>query len=227
MTCDICRKNVHHDCAGLSRLEVQCIRSNSGKIHFYCNKSDIVSTIIELKAEVDGLKKELIDLKNQRIEATDSDPQKKLSDDEIIAEVEERNRRANNLILFHLPESNENTGNLRKSDNLSRCINTVFPHDKMDNVSILSCIRLGKYNADKIRPLKIIFGNFPQALGAVKSYKFTNNLYLNRDLTPRQQNLSYLVRSEYKHRKQQGEVDIVLKYYNGIPKIVKKQTKNA
>ena len=138
MTCDICRKNVHHDCAGLSRLEVQCIRSNSGKIHFYCNKSDIVSTIIELKAEVDGLKKELIDLKNQRIEDTDIDPQKKLSDVEII---EERNRRANNLILFHLPESNENTGNLRKSDNLSRCINTVFPHDKIDNVSILYTIR--------------------------------------------------------------------------------------
>ena len=72
-----------------------------------------------------------------------------------------------------------------------------------------------------------MFSTSQLALQVVKAYQRKGNLYLNRDLTPRQQNISYLVRSEFKQRKQSGENDIVLKYENGIPKIIAKQTKNV
>lgn len=52
-----------------------------------------------------------------------------------------------------------------------------------------------------------------------KSYKRGNNLYLNRDLTKHQQNLSFLIRTEFKNRKSNGE-NVSLKYLNGVPKIV-------
>ena len=100
ITCDICRKNIHVECAGLSKLEVDCVRSNSRKIHFYCDKCDIITTINDLKDEIEGLKSELNELKNCR-NKVDDDSHKKLSDEEIITEVEDRNRRANNLILYN------------------------------------------------------------------------------------------------------------------------------
>ena len=219
VTCDICRKNVHTECAGLSRLETECIRSSSRKVHYYCEKCDIVSTMNSLKSEIDVLKSELLEIKKRQDQAIDHDSDKRLSEDEVIAEVEDRNRRAANLILFNLPESTETLSDQRKEDDTSRCLSIVLPTNK-DNVSVLSCLRMGKYNSDKLRPLKMTFANAQQALDVLKSYKRKDNFYLNRDLTPRQQNSSYLIRSEFKRRKQQGEHDIQLRYYNGMPKII-------
>ena len=43
---------------------------------------------------------------------------------------------------------------------------------------------------------------------------------MNRDLTARQRNIAYLVREEFRSRKENGEGNIKLKYTNGVPKIV-------
>lgn len=225
VTCDICRKTVHSECAGLSTLEADCIRSSTRKIHFYCDNCDIISIVNSLKAEINVLKSELTELKNQQINnATNLGADKKLSDEEIFSEIEERSRRANNLILLNLPESKEEPAAERKADDFARCVNTILSNA---STSAVSCARLGKFDKDRIRPLRIVFSTHQQAVDTLRAYRFKGNLYLNRDLTPRQQNYSYLIRSEFKKRKEQGETDIILKYRNGIPTIIKNQTKNA
>ncbi|KAJ3660332.1 hypothetical protein Zmor_004784 [Zophobas morio] len=226
VTCDICRGLVHSECAGLSKTEVDCIRSMSRKIHFYCEKCDIVATINGLKEELANVKYELNELKNNQSKVIDDhDTSKKLSEEDIINEIEDRNRRATNLILFNLPESNAVNSDMRKDDDKSRCQKIMIPESKSESVKIMNCVRLGRLNDDKIRPIKIIFGNSHQALEILKSYKRKENLYLNRDLTPRQQNHSFLIRSEFRNRIEHGENDISLKYRDGIPKIVKKDLK--
>lgn len=98
--------------------------------------------------------------------------------------------------------------------------------DRKCTVKIQNCIRLGKANNNKIRPVKIIFDNSQQALDVLRSYKRSGRLYLNRDLTPRQQNYCFEIRSEFRNRINLGEKDIFLRYRNGFPSIVKGTGKN-
>ena len=144
--------------------------------------------------------------------------QKGLSYKEIIEEIDERNHRSNNLILFNLPESNATSSEQRKNDDVLRCLNTIIPDTNKDNSPVLSCVRLGTYNNAKVCPMKIMFTSPQKALESIKAYRRVGNLYLNRDLTPRQQNMSYLIRFEFKTRKEKGENDIVLKYRRGFLK---------
>ncbi|KAJ3646692.1 hypothetical protein Zmor_024268 [Zophobas morio] len=227
VTCDLCRGAVHTECADLSRAEIECIRSKSRKIHFYCANCDIVATINNLKEELAGVKSELNELKNSQGKVIHQDSVKKLSDDDILMEIEDRNHRAANLVLFNLPESSEMNSSERKNDDMFRCRKIVIPENKNNVVNSQNCIRLGKFDNDKVRPVKIIFENPHQAIDALRTYKRSDNLYLNRDLTPRQQNYNFVIRTEFKNRLEKGEDNIFLKYVNGIPKIVpKKNLKN-
>ena len=92
----------------------------------------------------------------------------------------------------------------------------------MVNVAlIVKTMRLGKRVDNKIRPLLITINSLEDVSNVLRNYRTKNNIYVNRDLTVRQRNLAYTVRSEFKRRKDGGENDIKLKYTNGMPKIVK------
>ena len=88
---------------------------------------------------------------------------------------------------------------------MGRYQSIVVPNANTDTIPIVSCVRLGKYNNEKVRPLKIMFTNPQKAMDVLRAYNRKNDLYLNRDLTRRQQNCSYLIRSEFKQRKEQGD----------------------
>ena len=91
----------------LPKIEIDCIRSVSRKIHFHCINCDIVATINGLREELTNVKSELNALKNEQGKAIDRDTNKNLLEENIISEIEDRNRRACNLILLNLPESAE------------------------------------------------------------------------------------------------------------------------
>jgi uncharacterized small protein (DUF1192 family) len=267
VTCDICRKNVHVDCVGLSFAEAECLRANGRRIHFFCARCDIVSTINTLQSEIELLKSDLKEMKNVTSKVIEDQPEigenaaeeeinllkseinqlksdiggikskpagvnspghnKNLSEEEIIFEAEERSRRANNLILFNLRESSETTSTKRQEDDLARCRQIILPNgDNGNEITIISCQRLGKFDNTKTRPLKIILGTAQQAVHVLKHYTRQGNFYINRDLTRRQQNYCYQIRVEYKSRKR-DENDITLKYRNGIPRIVRVNEKNV
>lgn len=223
VTCDICHKPVHNNCAGLSKVEVDCLRSKRRRVNFYCDNCDIVSTINELKSNILELKTELETLKNNA-NHSGPDPNKKLSisENDMIAEFEDRQERANNLILYNLRESDRDAPNERKNDDMSRCKNILLANNlNPENIHVASCIRIGKFNEGKNRLLKIVFDTPKQALDVLRSYKVRDNLYLNKDLTAYQRNISYNIRKEFRERKSSGENDIMLRYKHGIPRIIK------
>ena len=189
VACDICRKLVHTGCSGLAAIEIECVRSNSRKIHYFCDNCDVVTTINKLKTELDSLKTQLEEVKNNqgKVPLPDKDI---LSTEEVINEVEERNRRSYNLILFNLPESEENTQIKRDEDDMSRVKKTIFSNgnENENNIKIMSCGRLGMFRNDKIRPMRISFATPQHAYEVLRTYNRKNQLYLNKDLTKRQQN---------------------------------------
>ncbi|XP_063923008.1 uncharacterized protein LOC135137316 [Zophobas morio] len=145
-------------------------------------KCDIVSIIHNMKTEIEVLKDELAELKKSGSNVADRDSEKKLSDEEIIAEIEDRNYRANNLILYNMSESQAESFAVRKEDDMSRCQNIVVPNGNNDNIKIRSCVRLGKYNQDKVRPLKIIFSFAQDAIDSLVVYRRLNiNIVKSKD----------------------------------------------
>lgn len=217
VTCDICKKYVHINCAGLSKNEADCLRSKRRKIHFYCDRCDIVDTVLKLRDQVESLKaKTDAGLSRDNVISDNNG----FSFEEALAEFEDRNARATNLILYNLPESKAEDEEERKKDDMERCMNTVASQ-RSDSYNVVASRRLGKYNDGKIRPIKICFASREDMINVLKAYKTKNNLYLNRDLTPRQRSISFKIRQEYRERIKNGESSIVIKYFNGMPKIIK------
>lgn len=227
-TCKNCLKYIHPGCA----MKHKC----------QCLPDDILTLIKQLQASVDTISNELkeqrIDIKSvlnevKQLQNENADLKKQVNNlnDRILVleshspendaydEIEDRIRRSTNVILFNLPESSsENTPAQRKNDDLSRCSEHIT-----DCNEIVSCWRLGKYRAQSVRPLKIAFSSQQKAKQALKTFRTPGNtkLYLRPDLTPKQQNYCKLVRTDFITRKNNGETDITLKYFNGLPKIIK------
>ncbi|KAJ3660168.1 hypothetical protein Zmor_004636 [Zophobas morio] len=229
VTCDICRKLVHTECARLSDIEIECLKSKSRVMHYYCDKCDIISTINCLKEEIRNLKLEVSELKNKN---DDNELFKKSTDkiasgdidvhvveDELITEIMDRQSRANNLIIYNLPESTSSTDGERKHDDTTSVMNLIG-EQVISEESLRKLRRIGSKNTRRIRPLLMTVSSSADVINILRNYRTKNNVYINRDLTVKQRNLSFAVRKDFKQRCDNGEKDIKLKYFNGIPKIV-------
>ncbi|KAJ3666174.1 hypothetical protein Zmor_001627 [Zophobas morio] len=225
LSCDICGQISHPNCAGVSPQEAECLKSTAGKIRYFCEKCNIVDVVSNLQQELNQLKNELSEMKNQiskqsadnAVVNAKSDSDKQFIDEEIITEMLDRQERANNLIIYNLPEPDHGLGDRRDNDltNVGKIVGIA------EN-SIVKCVRLKRKNDnDTVNPLLVRLNSSDDVLKVLKSYRTRDNIYVNRDLTVRQRNMAYLIRKEFGGRKEGGEVDIKLKYINGMPKIVK------
>ena len=218
--CDICGLLVHPDCAGLSRTEVSCLRAKQRKISFYCENCDVVNIIKSLKDQIEHTSHEIASIKKEKSVPAPPITNPSLSEDDIINEIVERQQKAANIIVYNLPESKESSINERVNDDQTRCLNIL--RKNMPDTTFIKCNRLGKASENRPRPIKLQFASSGQVLQILRSYRVEYNIYLNRDLTIKQRNHAYNVRKEFRTRKTNGEEDIILKYTDGVPKIVKK-----
>lgn len=220
VACDLCNRQTHPTCAGLSRQEAECLRSKKRKIKFFCKNCDLIEVIHTLKEEICGLKNEIALLKTEGHNVSQTRvPEKLLSEDDILSEIEDRQRRANNILIYNMPESSADK-EFRRRDDISKFVALVNAAAIEDEIDTDGCHRMGKNISDRPRPLLIRFKQYASVTKVLKKYKPKNNIFLNRDLTLRQRNASYLVRQEFRNRRTVGETNIRLVYHNGIPKIV-------
>jgi hypothetical protein len=215
--CDGCKSPFHPTCAGLSRQEADVLRAKKRKITFFCDKCNVVQVIDELRADMSALKNEIEALKNMKHgqPVSSSIPNQVFSEDDILNEVDDRQRRINNIIIYNLPESTVEEAEGRKLDDLARCL-SIINADKND---IVNCYRIGKNTGNRPRLFLMKFNSYSTLINVLKRYKVKDNIYVNHDLTARQRNKAYLVRQECRERRSKGE-NIKLKYTNGIPNIV-------
>ena len=131
-------------------------------------------------------------------------------------EVEERDKRRLNLIVFNQPESEQADPNERQSEDIAFFEDKCTTH--LDTtISITKASRLGKKdsNITKPRPLRITLLDERQkkqilrnasTLKDVKNDDVAKNLFINPDLTPIQQKLEKELRAELK-KKRKDEQD--------------------
>lgn len=147
--------------------------------------------------------------------------------EDIIAEVNERELRSKNIIISGIPEpeslnkverikidKNEVTSVIKQIDN-------NFPEPER-------ILRLGKYDVKKTRPIKLCFKSQEIAKSILRNRNNikTENIKIYSDQTPKQQKYLKNLKDELNRRQEKEEKNLIIKYHNGVPQIVKKPSKN-
>jgi hypothetical protein len=138
---------------------------------------------------------------------------------EALSELNDREVRAKNFLIFDVPEPTDTTPD-------SQVINNVLRTIAVD-AKITRIHRLGLPSADKLRPVKITL-DCSESVKTVLSRRraLANNFKIKPDLTPIQRGFISDKWKELNTRRAAGEEGLIMKYRNGMPYITKNNTKN-
>ena len=141
----------------------------------------------------------------------------RLSKSEILDEMEDRDRRRDNIILFGLPESDEGTISERRAHD-ETLVDEVFGAIGCDDVDIDAIFRLGRNVSGKVRPVKVTLRNRSSKVEIMRKSRDLRTkdkfkrVFISNDKTKMQQSEWSDLRKELLRRKELGE-DVVI--YNG------------
>lgn len=221
-TCDGCKKILCTNCSGLvaSEIKVMTLR-NKRTLKFLCPACEEgLAKIPELVKDISDIKTMLLNMQNER--NTVDNPAFEM--EEIINEMTERQRRANNVLIFNVNESS--TAN--RSDRTREEINTVkgiLTHAEK-NLGSFKVMRIGKYTAGKTRPLKVMFETREEAVKILKNRQQIigkiSNLRIYGDQTTKQRDYYKFVKNKLESIIASGDNTKIIKYINGVPQIVNK-----
>lgn len=170
-----------------------------------------------------------------RVEAVEQKgPATSSTPEETIAEINDRGRRASNLMVYKLQESSSASADARMENDIAE-LKKLWKLFVPDQNPEIKCHRVGRLQKGGIRPLKIIFpsAEYPKMFLSKfnkddlseKSPDFAN-ITVSRDRTDRERQYLNKLRSELERRTKDGETNLTIKYMNGIPSIVKSIQKN-
>ncbi|KAJ8669761.1 hypothetical protein QAD02_001020 [Eretmocerus hayati] len=129
-----------------------------------------------------------------------------LDTEEIYAEVNDRARRQNNIIIYNVKEP--------QNENCFNCVSEVLSRIKDLNNPVFSCKRIGVATADKPRPILVTFNKFSDALCVLKNRnKVGKAINIASDQTLNQrQHLSNLRAQLVQHNELHPDEPMTIKY---------------
>ncbi|KAK4886936.1 hypothetical protein RN001_003207 [Aquatica leii] len=143
----------------------------------------------------------------------------------IIQEINMRKSRKANIVMFNVPESAGDNVQISDNETVKNILNII---DNSFNWSNVTMFRLGKIiNKEKCRPIKVkleskdIARLLMRGSKVLKQSKYAK-VFIGSDLTPLQQDNRKKILREYNDRIANGENDIIIKYINNCPTIIKK-----
>lgn len=182
-----------------------------------------------LQAENISLRKDLSTLKN-RVESLESKPNEPNTTStsllpDMLLELSEREKCTFNFIVHNLPESSSATPSERIASD-SKNLTDILSPLSISMPSDFKLIRLGRVQPNINRPLKVILKAKDQVINIISTFntsKKTNPAILisiSRDRTFMERKLVRQTYSELKERNEKGELGIIIKYFNGMPRII-------
>lgn len=209
--CDSCERPIHGSCSSLNATEMKVMNLKGGRsLRFYCPDCTAgIKLIPKLIKKIDELQVEVNKLKNMDLE------------EKVVSELIERQKRANNIMIFNLPEDGPNDDMKKTKEILKEIVK--------EDVVINKVTRIGKRNKNGSRALKVVLSNGTDANKVIKGNKHVlknKKIFIQADLTPYQTESFNRLKKELNERKSKGENDIALKYVKGVPQIVKLTQKN-
>lgn len=221
VTCDCCKSLLCGDCHGLSPTEVRVLelKTVARVMTFLCGNCK--STMVQVPNILKKLEELTGEVKELRMR------QSMLATESAIQEIEERVSRANNIIIYNVPECPSDLAAERIQHDKNECEKIVLGVTDTVACDGIKVFRLGaKDQAATIpRPLKVIMRKKSDAIEVLKNkYKLADPRNVKSDLTPMQREYLKYLRDELDKRINGGEHDLTIKYIQGRPKIVKKSS---
>ena len=175
------------------------------------NLNKIVVRLNHIDNKVSDITQRIINLETKKMDITH----------EVYTEVKERLSKESNIIVYNYQDSlNANKNDIIEAKELLK--NAPFSTVR------ISVSRLGRtFIENKCRPLRLKLGS-PEHVSWVfnnKNNLFKKPCYINGDMTKSQQQFYFNVKNEMINRINNGESNLVIKYNNGYPTIIKKTKK--
>lgn len=218
--CDSCRLPLHLKCLELSKAEVGILSGKrSFNIKVMCNKcssniaiaNDLKQIVLDLKL---AMETRLSALENS-LTATVVSPRQR---EEIIQESVDRSLRASNIIMANVPESDAK----QEVDVVNDILEVIDPAAIAHPENVR---RLGVKHGNQPRLLKVDLKSAELVKIVLRKRSMLKkteykNIMVHEDRTPAQNKYFKDLKQEIKLRQDRGELNLGIKYTNGIPSIV-------
>lgn len=174
----------------------------------------------EIVSQTENLKSQITIL-NQKMEKQEAAP-RQTDFEPTISEMQERERRSVNILVFGLDESSLTNREEALEQDRGKVANIILKIKNDLQIDTLKCTRIGVPTENKKRPIKLTFPTKQEALQVVrlKSKLNETGVYIKYDQTPNQRDYLRRVIQELEKRKQSGEENLRIKYINSIPTII-------
>lgn len=226
-------ENINRLCQDVSTIKGQvdkiCSSIDTITIEQDKMKADILNVVASsnvLGNKVERLEKEVEGLKSSCTQ--DFLSVKPISYNKIITECQERTQRAKNIIVIGIAEATSEN-DIERSDYDKEEISKITKLALADCPEPENMHRLGKYQQDKIRPIKVVFGSEDTVKLILRNRNnvAATNIKIYSDQTPYQRETLRALKQELEHRIADGEANIGIRYVKGEPTIVKALPKNS
>lgn len=223
VTCSVCKKFFKFSCVDLTSSEARNINVKKG-LTWSCPKCrQIGNDINDLKGLIVQLRDEIQCFKETRMQAPNLNS---CQFEEIIQEIDQRQKRKKNVIIFGSSESGNSVTEMQGQD--KQFVSEILVHSDIPDINIndIQISRLGKPNSNKSRPLRLIMPNEKVVTSFIKSHqKIRRNqkfkkLTIASDKTHMEMEYYHSLKKELKRRQDAGEMNLVIKYRRGIPTIM-------
>ncbi|CAH1968479.1 unnamed protein product [Acanthoscelides obtectus] len=184
----------------------------------------IGATLSDLRALVISLQEEINALKSTRTDTAQISPS--IDYEDIIQEIDDRQSRKKNLIIFGVQESADQSNAQKRAHDNEQVKKILQVLDRDVNADSIKPIRLGPIKAGIMRPMKITLGDEDDVRACIKSASNLkrSNVFsrtsISFDHTPRQILNYKKLKQEMEERSARGEDGLKIEYVRGVPRIV-------
>lgn len=201
-----------------TNMESMAIEQNKLKI----DMAHLMDTNNALETKVVILEKNMNTLKSS------NGQEPSVSYNALVTECQERTSRAKNIIIAGIQEPTSEIFTERLNHD-SEEVQKVIKSIKENCPEPVQVTRLGKYQQDKLRPVKVCFKSEEVVKQILRNKNNTSvpNIKIYSDQTPYQREVLKKLKEELESRTSNGEQNLGIKYIKGEPKIIELLPKNS
>lgn len=244
VSCDGCSRHVHVSCSELSDNEIKCLTlrtKTKRRIKYICIECEQgVHQIPKLISLINDLKNEIRDMRVKYEELTNDSVNRSggsfhmVCAEEIINEIQERNKRSQNIIIYGSLEEGASRQDQVQMD--TGTVQSILTHVGV-TCSEIRPVRLGKFDSTRQirkRPIRVRLSSSEDvhrvlrksARDRIRTSTQFSHLYVSPDRTPKQVELFRSVKLDLDERIAKGEANLRIKYLNGVPTISQSRAEN-
>lgn len=184
--------------------------------------SDIVGKNLAAESRMNSLESEIQQLK--------ANPTQFLTEpnyEDILNEIKERESRSKNIIINGIREAESSDKDQRKNLDTKEVVK-IIKQISEDFPSPQKIFRLGKYQSNRNRPLKVCFNSYEtvKSILRAKNKVSTDSISIYSDQTPQQRKYLRHLKEQLKNQIDTGKNNLTIKFIKNVPRIVEMSPKN-